>query len=56
MSFGESDFPKTHPSTGTEDDDDEPEDEHDGENEASQHEERDTTELPEEIRRDDEDD
>jgi hypothetical protein len=50
------DLPEARPSTGTEDDDDEPEDEHDGENEASQREQRDTTQLPEEIERDDEDD
>ena len=48
-------FPPLRPSTGTVDDDDEPEDEHDGENEASEREESDDTELPEEFKRDDED-
>ncbi len=38
-----------HRSTGTVDDDDEPEDEQDGENEASERETNDSTELPEEL-------
>jgi hypothetical protein len=50
-----SDFPPPRPSTGSVDDDDEPEDEHDGENEASEREEHDDIELPEEFERDDED-
>ena len=46
---------KVAPSTGTVDDDDEPEDEHEGENEPGGREQRDDTELPEELERDDED-
>jgi len=49
------DFPREHPSTGTEDDDDEPEDEHPGENEASERETDERTEAPEEFEYDDED-
>jgi hypothetical protein len=48
-------FSVPRPTTGTTDDDDEPEDEHDGENEASERETRDSTEAPEEFQVDDED-
>jgi hypothetical protein len=52
---GLDDYPATHPSTGTVDDDDDPADEQPGENEAEVGESRDDTEAPEEFERDDED-
>jgi hypothetical protein len=49
------DFPVTHPTTGTVDDEDDPSDEQPDENEAEVGETQERTEAPEEFQRDDED-